>query len=317
MIIGWLLASIVVLVAKKASRTVWIIYAGIVVLVMLCLPDVTLIDISSHLQPLGFGNPITFTFLLTIPVAIVVAALLLYSGLTNYAKRQSTDPEDDTASIQHRHTGRNFLPALILSALIVAMMLYNFYWFLIWDSTEDPIGFVWLFIPTLIVLFSSILLISLLPGNATLAGVSYLLLIPALMVVTTRAQGVNFRQLTETHAEQVRQAIEAYHTREGRYPENIRQLIPEYSISLPGPVIIFGQDWCYQGSKDYYRLGYLDRDHWSSLILFGRVYSSKGHSPLKVDVCQQAIDFYRTEHPEWDRAMQDYGKPTPTPDMGK
>jgi hypothetical protein len=145
----------------------------------------------------------------------------------------------------------------------------------------------------------------------------YLLLIPALIVVATRAQSVNFRQLTEARAERARQAIEAYYAREGRYPETIQQLIPWYAISLPKPVIIYGQGWCYQGGEDYYRLGYLDSEHWSSPIRFGRVYSAKGHSPLKVDVCQLAIDTYRAQHPDWDRILQDYGKPTPTPDIGE
>jgi hypothetical protein len=95
------------------------------------------------------------------------------------------------------------------------------------------------------------------------------------------------------------------------------QLTPFYILSFPGPVIIYGQYWCYDGGEDYYRLGYLDREHWSSPILFGRVYSAKGHSPLKVDVCQPAIDTYREQHPDWESVLQDYGQPMPTPDMGE
>ena len=79
---------------------------------------------------------------------------------------------------------------------------------------------------------------------------------------------------------------------------------------------MYGQNWCYQGGGDYYRLGYLDREHWSSPILFGHVYSAQGRSGLKEDICQQAIDAFRTQNPDWDSVLQDYGKPTPTPDLG-
>jgi hypothetical protein len=78
---------------------------------------------------------------------------------------------------------------------------------------------------------------------------------------------------------------------------------------------MFGQGWCYHAGQDYYRFGYLDREHWSSPIVFGRLYSFQGRSPLKVDVCASVIDVYRTQHPDWERALQQYGRPTPTPDI--
>jgi len=306
-----------VLVAKKASHTTWIIYAGLIILVVLSLPDAMTLEISAHL-PHPLEDPMTLTVLLTIPVALVVAALLLYSGLTLHKESQNVGMEEDGVSqAQRKHTGRASVVALVLSALVLAKVLHNFYWFMVWDTTGDSLGNGWLVFPRLTVLFSSVVLFSLLRGEATLAGFSYLLLIPILVVIATRAQSVDFRQLTEVRAERVRQVIEAYYAREGRYPQNLQQLIPWYAISLPGPVIIYGQGWCYQGDIDYYRLGYLNREHWSSPILFGRVYSAKGHSPLKVDVCQPAIDTYRAQHPDWDRVLQDYGKPTPTPDIGE
>jgi hypothetical protein len=142
------------------------------------------------------------------------------------------------------------------------------------------------------------------------------LLLPTLIIaVSTNAKGVDYRRLTQERAGQVSQAIDAYYAREGSYPQGLQQLTPFYILSLPGPVIMFGQGWCYQEGKDYFRLGYLDRDHWSSPILFGRVYSAKGHSPVKVDVCQSVIDAYRAQHPDWEQGLREYGRPTPTPDI--
>jgi len=315
-IIGWLVASAVVLAARRVSHTVWI-YVGLFILAVLFLPDAMTIEISARL-PQPFKDPMTFMYLLTLPVALVVAALLLYSGLSLHRKWQNAGLEEDRVSqAQRKHTERASVVTLVLSALVLAKTFYNFYWFMVWDTTGDSVGNGWLLLPALVVLSSSALLFSLLPGKAKLAGFSYLLLIPVLIVISARAQSVDFRQLTEARAERATQAIEAYYAREGRYPQDLRQLIPWYALSLPGPVIMYGQGWCYQGGQDYYRLGYLDREHWSSPIIFGRVYSTKGHSPLKVDVCQPAIDTYRAQHPDWDRLLHDYGIPTPTPDIGE
>lgn len=167
----------------------------------------------------------------------------------------------------------------------------------------------------LAVLFSSLMLLGFLAGKTFLPGLAYLLLIPALVVVADRAQRVDFRQLTAARAAQVLRAIEDYQAQAGRYPRELSQLTPRYALTRSGPLVIYGQGWCYQGGDDYYRLGYLDREHWSSPILFGWVFSARGQAPLKVDVCQAALEAYRAEHPDWDHVLQDYGRPTPTPDF--
>jgi hypothetical protein len=160
------------------------------------------------------------------------------------------------------------------------------------------------------------MLFFLLPGRTRLAGPSYWLLLPVLLALSTWAQSVGFRPLTNERAEQVSQAIIAYHTREGRYPRDLHQLVPFYLLWLSNPVIMFGEEgWCYYGGQDFYRFGYLDRDHWSSPIVFGRLYSFQGHPPLKVDVCQSALAAYRRERPDYERTLQQYGIPTPTPDL--
>ena len=104
---------------------------------------------------------------------------------------------------------------LVLSALLLAKAIHNFYGFMVWDTTNDPLGNLWLPFPVLAVLFSSAFLFSLLPGRRKLAGFLYLLLIPALIAVSTRAQGVDFHQLTEARAGMCNEEIAAL---EKRYP---------------------------------------------------------------------------------------------------
>jgi hypothetical protein len=144
-------------------------------------------------------------------------------------------------------------------------------------------------IPILAALFCGGLLAFTLPGRTKWAGL-YALLIPALMIaVSARAQAVDYRRLTEERAAQVSHAVEAYYAREGRYPQNLRQLTPRYLLSLPGPIIMNGQGWCYDGGDGYYRLGYLDREHWSSPILIPRAYRTGGQVPDLPGICDEQI----------------------------
>ena len=100
-----------------------------------------------------------------------------------------------------------------------------------------------------------------------------------MLVVMVAAQQVDYRVLTRARAERMAQAIESYDTREGRYPQSMRQLVPRQALILPRPVVLYGQDWCYDSGAEYYRLAYVERQHWSAPILIVRVFKSGGNSP--------------------------------------
>lgn len=333
--IGWVCILIMVLIAGRLSppgpthsrspqRSLFVIesltgrsnhrgrvYIGLFMLATLFLPDSVIAAVLSRLwQP--FEDPSALAFLLIFPVSLIVTALLLHSGFSLW---EHTGNEADTEA-QRKQNRRTSAVLLCLSVLVLAKTLHDFYWRMVWDNTYDPLGYLWLLLPLLAVLCAcTAMLIA--PAKPTRPAVFLtLLVIPVLIAVSTYAQSVDFRRLTEARAEGVSRALAAYYAHEGHYPQNLRQLTPWYSISLPGPVIIYGQDWCYQGGQDYYRLGYLSREHWSSPILFGKVYSTAGLSPLQTDVCQSAIDTYRAHHPDWEQVLHDYGRPTPTPDLG-
>ena len=74
-------------------------------------------------------------------------------------------------------------------------------------------------------------------------------------------------------------AIEAYQERTGVYPSTLKQLTPRQMLSVPVPVIIPGQDWCYESTAEYYRLGYITRQHWSDPNLYARLYASSAGAP--------------------------------------
>ncbi len=297
-IIGWLAASILVLVARKVSHSVWI-YIELLILAGLLIPDSLFVKIFPASLSEPFGSLMALTLLSTLSMALVIAALLLYSGLNLHKKWRNADEEDGISQAQRKHAARASVVAIVLSALLLAKAIHNFYWFMVWDTTFDPLGHLWSFFPVLAVLFSAALLFITLPGRTKLAGFLYLLLIPALIAVSARAQSVDFRQLTKERAESVSQAIETYYTQEGCYPRDLRQLIPWYIFSLPEPVIIYGQGWCYDGGGGYYRLGYVYREHWSDPRLTGQIYKTKGEVSDLQRICDKEIATLQKRYPQY------------------
>jgi len=295
-----LFVSALALAARRVSHSVWI-YAGLFILPVLSLPASVLVNIFPTRLSLLFGTPMGLMLLLIPSIALLIAALLLYSGLNLYREWQNAGAvEDGGSQAQRKHAGRAAAVVLVLSALLLAKTLHNLYWLTVWDNTDDSLGYLWLVVPVVAVLFSGVMLSITLPGRIKLAGFLYSLLISALMIaVSARAQSVDFRQLTEERAGRTSQAIETYYARKGSYPQNLRQLTPGYVLSLPGPVIIYGQDWCYNGGDDYYRLGYVYREHWSDPRLNGRIYRTKGEVPDLPRMCEEEVVALQKRYPDY------------------
>jgi hypothetical protein len=255
------------------------------------LPTYPLID--------GFVNPLPKPFdvlfasmIYLIPfLALILATLLLYDGLTLIKQKPTPGSENGAGrNLSSHRTGWMSLASLILSGLLYGSSFYNLYWQFLWDSTTDSWDIFLLFGPFIAVLVSGVLLSGTLRGRNKLNGLLYTVLLAAvILTVYTQAKQIDYYQLTESHAAQVSLAIETYFAREGRYPQNLRQIVPWTMLSLPKPVIINGQHWCYQSGDGYYRLGYVSRDHWSSPYLSVRVYKSVGMVPGLPELCEAEI----------------------------
>ena len=310
---GWVLKPFLRSITSDLGIRI-LILVGLIVLAVMLLPY-SFFDRLIHHPALGSSLGIAIFFLPCIP--LVIAAVLLHTGLTLTTTQQATATAEvkDTPE-QSRYPSWIAGAVLGLSGLLIAATLYYLYWLTIWDNTDDSIGYIWLIFPVLVTVACGFILAMILPGWRRLAGL-YGLALPGLMIlVSSRAQSVNFRQLTADRAAQVNQAILAYDSREGHYPQTLQHLVPWYIFPLPGPVIMPGQGWCYQNGSNFYRLGYLDRPHWSSPIRYGHVFTGQGQSPVKTDVCQAEIAAYQRANPGWEQVLQDYGQPTPTPDTG-
>jgi hypothetical protein len=286
-----LFVSALALAARKVSHRVWIL-AALLLLPGLSLPASVIANIFTVTEP-----PLALTLMPS--VALLITALLLYSGLNAYREWQHASVvEAGRSQEQRKRAGRAAAVVFVVSAVLLAKTLHHLYWFTVWDNTYDSLGYLLLLAPVPAALLSGVTLSITLSGRTKLAGFLYSLLIPALIIAaSTRAQRVDFRQLTEERAGRTSQAIEAYYAREGRYPHDLRQLIPWYIFSLPGPVIIYGQDWCYDGGQDYYRLGYVDREHWSDPLLSGQIYKTQGEAPDLPGICDEEIAALEERYP--------------------
>ena len=296
-----LIALSLVPVILRMNHKVWI-YGGLFtlfVLFVLFLPASVVVRIFPYHEGQPFGTSIAFVLLLIISISLVIVALLINSGLRRYQKTHGTSGEGETNPPDYfRKIDKTTLIILSISMILLAKALYSFYWFMIWDSTYDALDAFWLPVPILAVIFAGFLLFFILPGKARPAGFLYFLLIPVLLSVFTLAKQVDFRQLTDKRAEEVSQLIEAYYAKVGRYPEDLGQLFPWYMIPIPEPIILYGESWCYDGGEDYYRLGYINRDHWSSPNLFGQLSKTKGDIADLPPLCKEEAAALLDRYPD-------------------
>lgn len=299
-VVSWLLVVALALIAREVHRTIWIV-AGLLILGVQFVPASLLVNIFSGVQSRPFGLPMTLLLFLVLSVALVLIAVLLYTGLNAYSEWRNADTADDEKQdAQTVQAGVTVAVVLGLAVLLLARTLHSLYWLTVWDTTNDSLGYLWLGFPILAAFFSGAILSIILSGRTRVAGVVYPLLISAVMVaVSSHAQRVDFRHLTEQRVAQINQEIERYYAREGRYPQDLQELTTWHVRSLPGPVIIYGQDWCYDGGDDYYRLGYVYREHWSDPRLTGRVYATTGEVPDSHGMCEEEIVAIQERYPDY------------------
>jgi len=269
---------------NRTRRQMIVLILALFLLALLLLPTTTMATLFPNKQVQPFGLQTSFPLFLLMTTGLMMMAVLLSSGF----------------KLLHTRARRPAVFFFILSALLLAVALRNYYWLAIWDSTYDGLGFLWLFIPIMGVFLATIGLVVTLPRGAKLTALFYLLLLPpALLLVTERTYHVNFYQLTEIRAERVNQAIKAYYIQANHYPDNLQQLTPRHLRSLSEPMIIFGQDWCYDSEGDQYQFGYVYREHWSSPILLGYAYSAPNEESGLPPLCEAEIAGLRARDPEY------------------
>jgi hypothetical protein len=263
---------------RRALVPVWGA-ALLITLGVLLLPSYRLVEnfTSPFAEP--FHSMFAFTIYLLPLLAWLLASVLLAYGVAGM-RAQANAPG-----------GWQAITSLILSVLLFASSFYNLYWQFVWDQTTDGFYVLLLAAPIITVMMAGVLLTSTLQGREQWYGLAYTLFLGAALFTTfSLAIRVDYHQLTEARAGWVSQAIERYYVREGHYPATLTQLVPVARLLLPGPVIIPGQDWCYQSGEGYYRLGYVSRNNWSSPYLYIRTYQQVGAVPEIPTLCAEETE---------------------------
>jgi hypothetical protein len=228
---------------RRALIQVWVAALLIIVGVLL-LPSYRLVENFSSPFAEPFHSIYAFAIYLLPLMAWLLASVLLAYGVAGM-RAQANAPG-----------GWQAITSLILSVLLFASSFYNLYWQFVWDQTTDGFYVLLLAAPIITVMMAGVLLTSTLQGREQWYGLAYTLFLGAALFTTfSLAIRVDYHRLTEARAGWVSQAIERYYVREGHYPAKLTQLVPVARLLLPEPVIIPGQDWCYQSGEGYYRLG--------------------------------------------------------------
>jgi hypothetical protein len=301
----WIVVACLILIVRQAGPVAWLVI-GLLVLTATLLAPTQFFEHEPGGLPAIARNPLLETILpqLLPALAPLVAALLLLSGLRSLPGRPVAERGASAAgrpgdSNRTRPAGRApALAAFGLGILVLGGGFYQLYWLLVWDTTYDALDFIWLGIPILAALLGAALLALMLARRQQRAGLLYALIVPALMIgVYLQAKAVDFRALTAARAERIARALETYRARQGAYPDALNELVPWTMLSIPAPVVLHGQDWCYQSDGDYYRLGAVNREHWSSPELYTTVYQAVGGTAKAGDLCQAAIAELRATYP--------------------
>lgn len=211
---------------------------------------------------------------LTIPGFIIPVMGILTASILD---RFSTGNETGSGAWRPI-TGR-----LVVILVLYGCLLYTSYWFWLWDGTDDGVRGLLMIGASAIAAISACLVMAMtISGWRRWVGPVFAILVTVplyLTVFSGMGSNVSNSTVTEQRAAQLEEAIEIHRAKTGIYPVRLSELVPGELWRVPLPMIMPGQGWCYQGGSNYYRLGAVYREHWSSPYLDVRVYASAGNVP--------------------------------------
>jgi len=233
-----------------------------------------------------------------------------------------------TASFRHMSVqGENAAPrrsrlvrlfAFGLASMLLLYLAYTIFWGSVWDHTNDGLfGVLVSSLAGLIAVGAGMAMTVTLEGKYRLAGLLFILVVPIMLYQSFEAGWrVSYHEITEKRAARIVQALDRFQAREGYYPESLDKLIPRDLLFIQQPVILAGEEWCYQGGEAYYRLGAFYREYFSLPVSL-RMYASAGEPPARPWECEQRLAEMKEKYysPVEDPAAMRPHLPTPLPDI--
>ena len=221
-------------------------------------------------------NHLSVLAYLAIPAMTIPAMAMLMAGALN-----ASPTTDSTRTV----AWSPILGRLALAILLFGLLLYVYRWLWLWDGIEDGIrGFTMILAAAIAALSAGMVIGMTVSGWRRWMGLVFVIsvLAPTYWAAITgfgNEEGDTNYTVTEERAARIQKAIESHHVKTGWYPLSLDELIPDEMWRIPLPMIMPAQGWCYQGGSNYYRLGAVYRDHWSSPYFEVHVYASAGDVP--------------------------------------
>ncbi|MBL7063772.1 MAG: hypothetical protein ISS49_06115 [Anaerolineae bacterium] len=242
--------------------------------------------VSPDLQlPTWLRLPVAISFYVLPGLVVALAAVLISAGLRLLSRPGNVGQPGAAPS--------SWFPAawrLGLAALLLGYLAYTILRASIWDQTSDGLGgLVLSMLAGPVAIAAGMLMGVTATGWRRSAGLAFAVLVPVLMFgAFNYGWDVSYHAITEARAARIQRAVERFHARDGRYPDELKELVPRDLLWIPGPVILRGQSWCYQGGQDCYRLGAFYREYFGFPLSL-RIYASAGSAPESGWACEEKL----------------------------
>jgi hypothetical protein len=187
---------------------------------------------------------------------------------------------------------------LVLS--VFSLIGYQIYLASVWGVATDGLGGVFhLMLTSIVTIAVAMIMAWFLPGKRKLVALAFALIVPLSMQYPDRIGrsipdgdwGKSPAYITERRADTITRAIEGYYKDHGEYPQSLKDLFPWNLVYVPRPIMIPGETWCYEGGQDFYRLGYVYRQFFSTPTSV-RIHASAGTPPNSYWPCEDQAAKY-------------------------
>ncbi len=233
--------------------------------------------------PKGWLSIVTVAVYLILPALVIATTMRLASSAFS-----QSDGQGETTTF----SWRTVTVRLLFTVLVLALFFYTLVWLSIWDGTDDGVrGILMLMWSTLSAIAGGMLIFTTSVGWRRWIGVVLAILTIGLVRWSIAFPGDQYRpyDVTQARATQIQKAIEKYHARTSWYPFRLSDLVPGELWRIPLPMIMPDEEWCYQGGSNFYRLGVVYRDHWSSPYLSVKIYATAGNVPEGNWACDEKL----------------------------
>jgi hypothetical protein len=228
-----------------------------------------------------------FRPLLFVQAGMVVAwsALIAYRGVESLSYQKNSNEAGKALALRYEACLR-----LGISAFLLINLFYTVFWVSVWDHTDNGLAGVWMAITgSFLAIAAGGLMLERKTDRLRLLGTVFIIPV-SLLLWAAFGLGIRFpyHPISDQRAALIQEAIQRHYEQTGAYPDSLSELVPRQLAWVPRQLILRSEDWCYQGGKDYYRLGAFWRSRFSGLLEV-KVYASAGNPPEAGWVCQENL----------------------------